>query len=112
MLKFITTDGKGLSMTFKHGDAELIEEGVYDIKKNGVHIGKINFTIDGEVSLKVFLNEEGKYKITYVEIITEPLKAALIAILDAPAAVGGYRRRHRKTKRRQPKKKRTRKARK
>jgi len=113
MLKFITTDGKGLSMTFKHGDAELVEEGVYDIKKNGVHIGKIDFTVDGEVFLKVFLNEEtGKYKIKYIENITEPLKAALIAILDAPAAVGGYRRRHQKTRRRHPKKKRTRKARK
>ena len=48
----------------------------------------------------------------YAENVTKRLKNALTAILNAPAAVGGYRRRHRKTKRRQPKKKRTRKARK
>ena len=109
MLKFITSDGNGFSMTFKHGDAVPVVPGdydLYDIKKDGVKIGEIEIGPTVDVRLHIIDEDMGKYKIDYIEGITEELKAALIAILNTPAAVGGRRRRHRKTRRRQQKKKR------
>jgi len=115
-LKLITSPDYGFSMHLEKNRLHSISEEYTPGKYSWIHGDNdtIQLRKNRDDIPIVFITKkvDANTIIMYEDEITEPLTAALIAILTTRAITGGRRRRHRKTRHRQQKKKRTHKARK